>query len=116
MIARGSKLFVDLGSRRPSLPLGVSGAIVLSRKRKAARSSSWEQAWRSQLSLGVLLLKRNGFIEYQPQTRPLYKCNGQGKKKEQNKTMTTLQSCLNTVTNTSPESQKESKIPLPWLI
>lgn len=81
MIARGSKLFVDLGSRRPSLPLGVSGAIVLSRKRKAARSSSWEQAWRSQLSLGVLLLKRNGFIEYQPQTRPLYKRNGQGKKK-----------------------------------
>lgn len=115
MIAPGSKLFVDLGSRRPSLPLGVSGAVVLSRKRKAAPSSSWEQAWRSQLSLGVLLLKRNDFIEYQPQTRPLYKRNGQEKNKKQ-KTMTTLQSCLNTVTNTSSESQKESKIPLSWLI
>lgn len=57
LTASGSKLFVDLGSRRPSLPLGVSGTI-LSRKRKAA-SCSWELAWHSQQSLGDLLLNRN---------------------------------------------------------
>lgn len=73
LAASQSKLFVDLGSRRPSLPLGVVGQCYYWERAKHPLAAGRELAWHSQLSLGVLLLNRNNFMEYHPQTRPLCK-------------------------------------------
>lgn len=78
--AKGSKLFVDLDGRRPSLPLGAAGGDVPAEKEKSS-CSHWEPAWPSQLGLGILLLNRNNFTEYQHQTRPLENHTGQEKNK-----------------------------------
>lgn len=73
LAASQSKLLVHLGSGRPSLPLGVVGQCYYRERAKHPLAAGRELAWHSQLSLGVLLLNRNNFMEYHPQTRPLCK-------------------------------------------